>query len=318
MMNDQEVIRSRYSKGEIIEVIHGVATLMEARRKKAFFISETKKIQFQISFLEQQVDAIHDKLRQLDATIRKTEETAKVPADTLLDLRAARKTIISEHLRLQEIEKKSRQLVNGKNAARIATLTAEVDAYENQGLIGATEQLRHSQSRLAELRQQKSDSVATLEKLWAVYRHAFLDAQWLRHSAHEQMATLEAKSKALAVELTQQLTAEEQELSAELKVLEEQRTELARHNLELTHELTRLQATKSRIDKLDDPQAYMDQLREKLEEDKLSTEAKGDVLTAVTAIIKEVDDVNKSITDMIDEYRAEMCEFEHGLARLKG
>lgn len=315
-MNDQEIIRSRYSKGEIIEVIHGVASLMGARRKKAFFSSETKKIYFQISFLEQQFDTINEKLRTLGETIRKTEETARGPADTLLNFRAARKTLQNEYIRVQAIEKKSRQVVNEKNMSRIVSLTEEINLYENQTIGFAENQLQDSEASFEGLRLQKEDLVAKLEQVWAEFRKALSAAQRQRESAQDHTTDLEALTTELARELKTKLSPEELELKEELKILDQQRSKLVLDNLGLARELELLQATKRKVDKLDDPEAYMDQLRKNLEEDKLSTEAKGDVLSAVTAIIKEVDEINHILSDTISECRQGMDEFEKSLASL--
>ncbi len=315
-MNDQEIIRSRYSKGEIIEVIHGVATLMGARRKKAFFSSETKKIYFQISFLEQQLETIKEKLCLLDTTILKTEETARGPADTLLNFRAARKTLQGEYLRLQEIEKRSKQVVNEKNMARIVSLTDEINLYENQTIGFAENQQNASQSRLDGLLAQKEELVGKLEHLWTEYRKALWITHQHRKNAFEQLAGIEAHTNELARELDPKLAKEEQELHEELKILDEQRTQLVLHNLALAQELERLQATQRKVDRLDDPEAYMAQLRDNLEEDTLSTEAKEDVLAAVSAISKEVDEINHILTETINEYRLGMDEFEQSLSSL--
>jgi phosphoglycerate dehydrogenase-like enzyme len=131
------------------------------------------------------------------------------------------------------------------------------------------------------------------------------------------MTGLEALTNELSQELEQNLAAEELELKEELKILDEQRTQLEQANLALVEQLERLQATQRKVDKLDDPEAYMNQLRENLEEDRLSTEAKEDVLAAVTAIIKDVDEINNALTETITEYREGMEEFEQGLAGLR-
>lgn len=316
-MNDQEIIRSRYSRGEIIEVIQGVATLMGARRKKAFFSTETKKINFQISFMEQQLATIHEKLRMLGTTILKTEETARGPADTLLNFRAAKKTLQGEYIRLQEIEKKSKQVVNEKNQARIVSLSEEIDLYENHTIGIAEKQLQEAQSRFESLRQQKENLVEKLSHLWAEYRKALAITHQHRDLAYDHITGLEELTEALSNELEQKIAAEELELEGELQILDEQRTQLEQENLELFSQLQRLQATKRKIDKLDDPEAYMTQLQENLEEDKLSSEAKEDVLAAVTVIIKEVDEINQSLTETITEYRQGMEEFELSLDDLR-
>ena len=316
-MNDQEIIRSRYSRGEIIEVIQGVATLMGARRKKAFFSTETKKIYFQISFMEQQLDTINEKLRILGTTILKTEETARGPADTLLNFRAAKKTLQSEYIRLQEIEKKSKQVVNEKNLARIVSLTEEIELFENHTIGLAEKQLQELQSSFEGLRQQKENLVKKLEHLWAEYRKALSITHRQRDLAYEHIAGLEVLAKELSKELEQEIAVEELALKEELKILDEHRTQLEQTNQELFEHLQRLQSTKRNVDKLDNPEAYMNQLRENLEEDRLSTEAKEDVLAAITVIIKDVDEINHALTETIIEYRQGMEDFEQSLDGLR-
>ena len=314
-MSNSSVIRSRYDRNEIISVMQQVATLMGSRKQKAHYITETSKISLQTTFLEEKSVAISEKLKKLNAVTRQAEVTAKEPSDTMLRLQSAKKTLTNEYNRFNEIAKKSRQRVNGKNQEAIDLLSRGIETLENESIPFTDKLLVIAQQNNVAIQERKDHDFFTMAKLHTDFVAGLNFTTNEMDQSSKELEGLNLKAKNINEHLGD-LATQEDKLTNEIPVLDGVITEKQEDKKALENELEKLLNTKKRIDSLEDPKAYIDELSLQLEEDKLSLEAKQDALEAVQRINNELKEINGSLEEGIEGYVSIITKFEETLAQL--
>nr|MBF0220749.1 hypothetical protein [Desulfobulbaceae bacterium] len=314
-MADSSVIRSRYTRNEIISVMQEVATLMGSRKQKAHYVTETSKINLQANFIAEKVASLNDKLKKLQNQIRDAEVTAKEPSETLLRLRSAKQTLTNEYARFNSIAEQSRQRVKGKNKETIEILIQEINDLSEQTIPLAKNLLNSAQQKNLDIQEEKVNCFLSMAKLHTDFTAALGYATDEMDKSAENLQGLIQKNDDVGT-LLETLTNQEKKLSDDIPLLEQTIKEKQEDKKALEKELDKLKNTKKRIDALEDPKAYIDQLLLQFEEDKLSLEAKQDALEAVQLINNEVKTINTSLENGIKDYVSIFSEFEENLASI--
>jgi len=300
MSNLETTLLNSRPKEELLGIIKDVTALMVDRRKKISVLVEIDRCRLELSFLEQQVVRAEAELAELNDNIRQREAVAKEPADVLLNLKAAKKTFEHEYDRFMAIEQKSRVLVQGRNLELIDQLTEKNTFLEQRrAMIRNGKQAAEArQDNLAIRQQQLRAEYKTL-----AYYFANIAAQ-----VKEELVAQENAANALENEQSemnsqvQGLMTQEQEIVAGLEKLTEDLAGQKDLAGEYQRTIAHLEKVKVRLDKLEDPSEYIDQLIVRLEKERLGTRAKKDVLVTFANVINEVKEINRSLQKEIRDY----------------
>jgi hypothetical protein len=253
---------------------------------------------------------------KLAKEIKKAEITAKEPSDTMLKLRSAKRTLSNEIERFSKIEQRSRRLVKGKNSDAIKMLSQEIEEMEKQLIPHAEKQYEISKQKNLDLSERKDNSFLSLATLHADFLAAKTNVTDAQEQSLAKLEDLNQQNEELNTRLSKDLAFQKKELASEQLALGETIKEKETQQAELQEELKVFQNTKARIDSFDDPGAYVNDLSIELEENKLSLEAKNDVIDAVQSINSEVNKIIDNISEGIDDYKSIMTEFEKKLEQI--
>lgn len=311
-MNDAEVCKGRYTKVEILKVIDGVGELLGARRIKSSLATKIDRCGLQISFLDHQLQNMEEKIALVEKTIAEKEEATLASRNTLLNMRAAKQTIKAEYVRFQEIERKSRALVEVHNKNRIDALNNEIQELEKHSINASSSRIKEARSRLAEHEQEKFRKIVMLRTIRADYHHKLKSVQQDLARVKTDIKALETIHEKQGAELAQRLD-QEKHRDIEATTLEKDIAREMKIEAETELELKKLLATKEEIDRQDNPDEFIEQLAHQVQERQLGIIAKRDVLQTIANIMNEVRHINGSLEKGITEYHEVMRNFEQAL-----
>lgn len=316
-MGDPSITKGRYSKREILDVIHGVGELLDARRKKVFIESEINKCRLQLPFLEQQLAVTDKKLAALEEDIQAEEKKSLDYRNVYLNLRAANKTAKMEFERLAALEKKSQELIKVKFRRQLEDLGREITELETVAIPGTNRQIAEAESRVAVDTEKREKKIAALARIYHDYRHTADREQVAIEKQRQQTDNLKEVLGGLVAELGRK-KAEQERLAGEIvshDALLAKETQVRNDVESWIHPLRRLE---KKLEDVTDREAYFAELAKEVEEMKLGLVAKQDIIKVISDVKGEVDQINYSLTSGIDEFENLFAEFEESIPSAGG